>query len=253
MLKKRKSWLCLPMLERLQQKCGRLICRVAIALVCLLAPVGCWMQPNSVVSSTSVGPSVGFQNQGGDFFQVYGLSLVKEARNRGSGTLLPAACVMFVVVEVEAKTTGSQSWSIPFVIVDRFGQTQLKNGAISNKNGSVVEASCELGRSASQSQQVSDPSLKKQKLIPLRWSVDCSSRSAEVQNLLFNGKPIDLTKGTLLLLQNSEAGALELIQREWLEGFEKKKLTGSGRFPRKRNGGLLLDRVARMICEELGY
>ncbi|MEC9476555.1 MAG: hypothetical protein VX764_05900 [Planctomycetota bacterium] len=186
------------------------------------------------LSGNLVGGTTGQTAQDGTYIAVIGKVAVFYATDRPT--------VLFGAVESGATDQTIDTWTIPWVILDRtadLAHEVLQGG--SSSSDYLVEVEFQYGRTGDKSQVVS-----------IQWAVDCSRAPAVVRSFRFDSEEVDLTRGSLLILQRNGQGNLELEQRVWKGQFAQ-ELSGSKSSSfyipiKERSQG-----IADSILQELGY
>lgn len=204
--------------------------------------LGCNRNPfTPKVSGVMTGPGVGLSGEEGGYFSVTGVISIVYPEDRPT--------VRFGVVESGATEQTIDSWTIPWVIIDRAGTNELFESISGSTRTSeqelrLVEVELDLG-DADESVAGDQPQL-------LQWAVDCSTAPAVVRYFRFGPEEIDLSQGSLFLLERDEEEKMVLEQRAWKGDFQLSlsgKETGLVRLP-------VVDRaqdISASILAELGY
>ncbi|MEC9476554.1 MAG: hypothetical protein VX764_05895 [Planctomycetota bacterium] len=224
---------------------GRGILTILILLVAVCGGLlGCSRSPFAPqISGVMTGPGIGLSGAAGGYFSVTGVITVIFPTDRPT--------VLFGAIESGATDQAIDSWSIPWVLLDRTGTANRfssGNGSAGNslKEGEsrLVEVRLDLGDENS--------SVEGYQAKPLHWAVDCSSAPATVRYFKIGDELIDLGQGTLLVLDRDAEGEMVITQRVWKGQFESSlsgKATSLNYVPvEKRAQG-----IADSILQELGY
>jgi len=214
---------------------------MVMTLIILVASgwiAGCNRTPHVPrLSGYRVDGASGQTAQDGTYISVIGKVAVYYATDRPT--------VLFGAVESGATDQTIDTWTIPWVILDRTADPAhevLQGG--SSSSDYLVEVEFQYGKTGDKSQV--------DQVVSIQWAVDCSRAPAVVRSFRFDSEEVDLTRGSLLILQRNGQGKLELEQRVWKGQFAQ-ELSGnkssSFYIPiKKRSQG-----IADSILQELGY